>query len=177
MKLNKIGLKWKIFAYFLFFATLIIICTWLFQTFFFNYFYSDSKKRSCYNLSEQLEVVLSNTPSIEALKDKTNTLDSIASLSENSEVDLVLSYLEMNGDIVVLYSSNDDTMSELHSELARRWKKTLHSGIEGRFMETEGNLLKYDALVFCGRQNVLITLTTSLAPSGNLLLFMRTYLI
>lgn len=177
MKLNKIGLKWKIFAYFLFFATLIIICTWLFQTFFFNYFYSDSKKRSCYNLSEQLEVVLGSTPSIESLKDKTHTLDSIASLSENSEVDLVLSYLEMNGDIVVLYSSNDAEMSELHNELARRWKKTLHSGIEGRFMETEGNLLKYDALVFCGRQNVLITLTTSLAPSGNLLLFMRTYLI
>lgn len=176
MKLNKIGLKWKIFAYFLFFATLTIVCTWLFQTFFFNNFYSDGKKRSCYNLSEQLEVILSSTPSVETLKQKSETLESIASLAKNSEVDLVLSYVEMNGDIVVIYPTQEDVINERNAELAKRWSKTLH-GIEGKFMETEGNILKYDALVFCGRQNVLISLTANLTPSGNLVLFMRTYLI
>jgi signal transduction histidine kinase len=84
LDMNKLKLKWKVFAFILGFCTLLLIILWLFQIVFLDTFYKGIKIREIKN----------NVTAISNNIDNKNISNLIKSISENGEIYIEISSLE-----------------------------------------------------------------------------------
>jgi signal transduction histidine kinase len=93
LNINKLRLKWKIFAFIFGFCTLLLMILWLFQIVFLDSFYRGIKE---IEISNDVKAIANNI-------DNKNISDLITSISENGEVYIEISSLEGTN---ILSSSN-----------------------------------------------------------------------
>ena len=93
LNMNKLQLKWKIFAFVFGFCTLLLMILWLFQTVFLDSFYQSIKVME---IKKDVNTIANNI-------DNKNISDLIKSISENGEIYIEISSLEGTN---ILSSSN-----------------------------------------------------------------------
>ena len=104
MKLNKIKLKWKIFAYMLILSLIIVLIFVFFQILMLETFYKNYKINSVSKTFEQVETVVKND------NDNLNNNRQLMDLANQEEASILI--LDNNGDISVKYG-----MSEIENKL------------------------------------------------------------
>ena len=85
MKLEKIKLKWKIFAYILIFASLIVAVFCFFQIFMLETFYKKNKISAIDSLVDRISNIVS-----EKSLDEDSTIKELTSISSESEIGIYL---------------------------------------------------------------------------------------
>ena len=159
MKQNRINLRWRIFGYFCLFAFLIIICIFVFQTFFINYFYENIKRKACYNLSDRIEAILENID-----EGDSNYVSFLDSLADNAETSVTIAKKNEENIIITIYQSHleADQVKLRTYDIDQRWDKALQSPVDHKIFNEKGEELEY--YFISGKY--LIILQTKLVPVG-----------
>ena len=159
MKLKKINLRWWIFAYFCAFAFLIILCIFIFQTFFINYFYENIKRKSCYNLADKIEVIINDVADGD-----TNYVSLLDSLADNAETSVTIAEKNADGAITPVYQSHleTDQIKLRSSDINQRWNKASQSPIDNKVFKEQSEELEYCFI----SGEYLVILQTKLVPVG-----------
>ena len=122
--LNKLRLKWKIFAFLLGFCTLLLIILWLFQTVFLDSFYRSIKVIEIKNSAGAIEKNIDNS----------NLSDLVTSISQNNDVSIEI--MTENGK--VLYTAEAQRESMIHKMSVQNKLKLVSSA-----KEQNGEFFKY----------------------------------
>lgn len=86
MKVNKLSIKWKIFAYLVAFVGILLVLLWLFQTVFLDSFYKSIKTRSIKSFAEEITDKINKDDLVTTLnKISSENYISIRIIGENGE--------------------------------------------------------------------------------------------